>query len=96
MMTGDSQQNFLNFFGVKEMGALPKRLGIIALLQVLAWPAMAADYDLVINNGHVMDPETTDDEIASVGRLLYLLSMRGGTLQAGYLLSEIKEQVFDP
>jgi len=78
------------------MSTFGTTLGVGALLQVLIFPARAADYDLVINNGHVMDPETTDDEIASVGRLLYLLSMRGGTLQAGYLLSEIKEQVFDP
>jgi len=49
------------------MGALPKRLGIIALLQVLAWPAMAADYDLVINNGRSIDPETMLDAVMNVG-----------------------------
>jgi len=30
-------------------------------------PAMAADYDLVITNGRVMDPETSFDAIANVG-----------------------------
>jgi hypothetical protein len=54
------------------MSTFGTTLGVGALLQVLIFPARAADYDLVINNGHVMDPETTDDEIASVGRLLYL------------------------
>jgi len=49
------------------MIGLLKPLGMIALLQVLAWPAMAADYDLVIINGRVMDPETMRDEIANVG-----------------------------
>lgn len=29
--------------------------------------AMAADYDLVINNGRVMDPETMFDDVANVG-----------------------------
>jgi len=32
-----------------------------------ALPAMAADYDLVINNGRVMDPETMYDDVANVG-----------------------------
>ena len=49
------------------MSTFGTTLGVGALLQVLIFPARAADYDLVINNGHVMDPETTDDEIASVG-----------------------------
>ena len=30
-------------------------------------PAVAADYDLVINNGRVMDPETKYDAVANVG-----------------------------
>jgi hypothetical protein len=30
-------------------------------------PAIAADYDLVINNGRVMDPETMYDSVANVG-----------------------------
>jgi len=29
--------------------------------------ASAADYDLVINNGRVMDPETNFDQVANVG-----------------------------
>jgi hypothetical protein len=33
----------------------------------LAVSAMAADYDLVINNGRVMDPETNYDAVANVG-----------------------------
>lgn len=33
----------------------------------LAAAAMAADYDLVINNGRVMDPETNYDQVANVG-----------------------------
>ncbi len=32
-----------------------------------AAPALAQDYDLVINNGRVMDPETLFDDIANVG-----------------------------
>jgi len=32
-----------------------------------SFPAMAADYDLVINNGRVMDPETLFDSVANVG-----------------------------
>ena len=30
-------------------------------------PALAQDYDLVINGGRVMDPETMFDSIANVG-----------------------------
>ena len=33
----------------------------------MVMPAMAADYDLVINNGRVMDPETMFDDVANVG-----------------------------
>jgi len=48
-----------------------KRLGIssslLALILVLAMPALARNYDLVINNGRVIDPETQYDAIASVG-----------------------------
>ena len=44
------------------------RLLILSLLvQILAAPAMAADYDLVINNGRVMDPETKLDAVRNVG-----------------------------
>ncbi len=34
---------------------------------VMAMPAMAADYDVVINNGRVMDPETNFDGVRNVG-----------------------------
>jgi len=45
-----------------------KKLAIGVLLGVvLVLPAMAADYDLVINNGRVMDPETNYDKVANVG-----------------------------
>jgi N-acyl-D-glutamate deacylase len=30
-------------------------------------PAMAADYDVVINNGRVMDPETNFEGVRNVG-----------------------------
>ncbi len=42
-------------------------LGCMALGLLLAVPAMAADYDLVINNGRVMDPETMLDAVRNVG-----------------------------
>jgi len=38
---------------------------LVALM--LAAPAMAADYDLVILNGRVMDPETMLDATLNVG-----------------------------
>ena len=48
-----------------------KRLSDLFALAVLAvaiaTPAMAADYDVVINNGRVMDPETLFDGVANVG-----------------------------
>jgi hypothetical protein len=34
---------------------------------MMIMPAVAADYDLVINNGRVMDPETKYDSVANVG-----------------------------
>jgi len=43
-----------------------KRIAALLLL-IMAGPLMAADYDLVINNGRVMDPETMYDAIANVG-----------------------------
>jgi len=39
----------------------------LVLVLTLVVPAMAADYDLVINNGRVMDPETNHDAVANVG-----------------------------
>ena len=32
--------------------------GLLVLSLMMVMPAVAADYDLVINNGRVMDPET--------------------------------------
>jgi N-acyl-D-glutamate deacylase len=40
---------------------------LLALSLMTATPAMAADYDLVILNGRVMDPETEYDAVANVG-----------------------------
>ena len=41
--------------------------GLLALSLMTVMPAVAADYDLVINNGRVMDPETMYDAVANVG-----------------------------
>jgi len=41
-------------------------LGIAVALGI-ATPVLAADYDLVINGGRVMDPETKYDKVANVG-----------------------------
>ncbi|MFV8782520.1 amidohydrolase family protein [Microbulbifer sp. SA54] len=49
------------------MNRFYRRLISAFLLQVLAAPLMAADYDLVINNGRVMDPETKLDAVRNVG-----------------------------
>ena len=44
-------------------------LAVFGLVSGLAitMPAMAADYDLVVNNGQVMDPETMYDDVTNVG-----------------------------
>ena len=42
-------------------------LSVSALTLAMAMPTLAVDYDLVINNGRVIDPETLFDGIASVG-----------------------------
>ena len=42
-------------------------LSLSVLTLVMAMPALAVDYDLVINNGRVMDPETLFDGVANVG-----------------------------
>jgi hypothetical protein len=39
----------------------------IAVFAMLAFPAWAIDYDIVINNGRVIDPETNFDAVANVG-----------------------------
>jgi len=40
---------------------------LLALSVMMVMPAVAADYDLVIKNGRVMDPETMYDAVANVG-----------------------------
>jgi cytosine/adenosine deaminase-related metal-dependent hydrolase len=42
-------------------------LDLLVLSLMLVMPALAADYDLVIKNGRVMDPETRYDAVANVG-----------------------------
>jgi adenine deaminase len=49
---------------VKSFG---KIISLFALFLMVAMPAIAADYDIVINNGRVMDPETMHDAVANVG-----------------------------
>ncbi|MDH3874011.1 MAG: amidohydrolase family protein [Desulfobacteraceae bacterium] len=49
------------------MNRLRVLLGLLILSLMLVVPAVAADYDLVINNGRVMDPETMYDAVANVG-----------------------------
>ena len=49
------------------MNWLLKTLGCFVLSFAMALPAMAADYDLVIKNGRVMDPESGYDAVANVG-----------------------------
>jgi N-acyl-D-aspartate/D-glutamate deacylase len=49
------------------MKRLKMFFGLLALSLMLVMPAVAADYDLVINNGRVMDPETLYDDITNVG-----------------------------
>ena len=41
--------------------------GLLALSLMVVMPSVAADYDLVILNGRVMDPETMYDGVANVG-----------------------------
>lgn len=42
-------------------------ISLVAISMLVSIPGMTADYDLVINNGRVMDPETKFDAIANVG-----------------------------
>ena len=46
---------------------MSKLLCCLIVSAVTALPAFAADYDLVINNGRVIDPETKFDSVANVG-----------------------------
>ena len=49
--------------------------GLLTLGLMITTPAIAADYDLVILNGRVMDPETMYDAVANVG-------VKGGRIAA--------------
>jgi N-acyl-D-glutamate deacylase len=50
-----------------EMKRLTVLLSVLIPVLVMVTPAMAADYDVVINNGRVMDPETNFDGVRNVG-----------------------------
>ena len=50
-----------------KMKRLNDLLALAVLAVAIATPAMAADYDVVINNGRVMDPETNFDGVRNVG-----------------------------
>jgi hypothetical protein len=55
---------------MKSASALARIIGTAVLacgLLAAAIPAAAQDYDLVILNGRVMDPETRYDAVANVG-----------------------------
>ena len=49
------------------MNRLRKIVASFLLSLTMTIPAIAADYELVINNGRVMDPETMYDSVANVG-----------------------------
>ena len=49
------------------MKRLKISLSMLIVSLVMVMPALAVDYDLVINNGRVMDPETLFDGVANVG-----------------------------
>ena len=49
------------------MNRIFKIIVFLVLSLSLALPAVAANYDLVIKNGRVMDPETMFDSVANVG-----------------------------
>lgn len=48
-------------------------LGFLALCWMLSVPGQAEEYDLVINHGRVIDPETGFDDVANIG-------IKGGTI----------------
>ena len=59
-----------------------KRLLALMLTLTTSVPAMAADYDLVIQNGRVMNSETSDDKVADMGvRGGKIATVRTGTLK---------------
>ena len=49
------------------MKRLSDLFAVAVLAVAIATPAMAADYDVVISNGRVMDPETNFDGVRNVG-----------------------------
>lgn len=49
------------------MSRLAVNFGLLVMAMIVAWTASAREYDLVVNNGRVMDPETNYDAIANVG-----------------------------
>ena len=49
---------------MKKLGVI---FGVLTLTLMVAMQAMATEYDVVINNGRVMDPETMYDSDANVG-----------------------------
>jgi hypothetical protein len=49
------------------MGRIRELLASSVLAIAIGMPAIAADYDVVINNGRVMDPETNFDGVRNVG-----------------------------
>ena len=46
---------------------ITRGLGLLTCFAALAMPVMAEDYDLVINNGRVIDPESGLDAVRNVG-----------------------------
>jgi adenine deaminase len=49
------------------MKRIPNLIFVLAIVLLMALPAMGQSYDLVILNGRVMDPETKYDAVANVG-----------------------------
>lgn len=49
------------------MKPIIKLLSMVLMAGVIVAPAMAANFDLVIKNGRVMDPETNLDAVRNVG-----------------------------
>ena len=49
------------------MKKLAMSFGCVVFCLALTVPGLAADYDLVINSGRIMDPETKYDQVANVG-----------------------------
>jgi N-acyl-D-glutamate deacylase len=50
-----------------EVKRIGMAVGLMTLALTMVTPVLAADYDLVILNGRVMDPETMYDAVANVG-----------------------------